>query len=125
VARPAKTFIAEIGPELAVPFAEDYCVRHELPFLPGDQTWWAGAFVSGALRAVMGVSSLGSMGMLISGVFHDDSDEAFTACRMFVERLTEMPCDLYGSLHLPTERARSIFRKKGWTLLQGVETCLC
>ena len=120
MARPARTFIAEIGPELALPVARAYCVRHALCYSGGDDMWWSGAFILGTLRAVMGLSSLGPMGLLVSGIFHDESDEAFTACRMFVQRLTEMPCDLYGSLHLPTERERRVFRRNGWALLQGV-----
>jgi len=124
VPRPLVNFCAEIGPELALPLARDYCRRWSVTHDPeaGEGMWWAGAFFGGGLRAVMGLASLGSEGMLVSGIFTVDlTRESFAATKMLLQRLVEMPCDLYGTLHLPTQQARRAFRKQGWNLLQGVQ----
>ena len=122
VVREARDYVAEIGPELALPLARAYCDRWKLPYDPeaGEGMWWAGAFVADGLRAAMGLASLGEQGMIVSGIFTDGSLHDIVAARMLIVRLTELPCELWGTLHLPSERFRRMFRKDGWALQQGV-----
>lgn len=120
--REARDYVAEIGTELALPLARAYCGRWKLAHDPesGEGMWWAGAFIDGGLRATMGLASLGPRGMLVTGIFTDGSDHEIAAAKMLVIRLRDLPCDLWGTLHLPSERYRRMFRKDGWLLNQGV-----
>lgn len=120
--REARDYVAEIGPELALPLARAHCERWKLVYDPeaGEGMWWAGAFVANGLRATMGLASFGAHGMIVSGVFTDGSVHEAAAAKMLIVRLTELPCELRGTLHLPTERFRRMFRKDGWMLQQGV-----
>jgi hypothetical protein len=122
MARRAENFVCEIGSEIALPFARDYCRRWRVKHDPeaGEGMWWAGAFIKGNLRAVVGLACYGTFGMIVSGIFTDGSLESVGAAKMLAQRLAELPCDLFGTLHLPSQRARKLFRTSGWTLAQGV-----
>jgi len=122
MSRTALKYVAEIGPELALPLARAYCTTWKIEHDPsaGEGMWWAGAFIRGALRAVLGLATLDDRTMIVSGVFTDGSEFADDARRMLLTRLSDLPCELIATLHLPTQRARRVLAKDGWRLSQGV-----
>lgn len=122
MAPPLRNFVAEVGPEIALPIARSYCALWKLRHDPtaGEEMWWAGAFLGGALRGVIGLASLGDAGMLVTGVFTDGSEFSARAASMLLERLADIPCSLVATLHLPNANIRRAFRKSGWRLKQGV-----
>jgi hypothetical protein len=121
VARHPGKFVAQIGPELALPLAHAYCRHFGLEFDPeaGERMFFVGAFVRSGLRAVCGLASLEGA-FLVSGIFTDGSPYAPLGARMIGLQLASIPCALVGTLHLPAYEMRRLFRKDGWQLTQGV-----
>lgn len=117
-----RNYVAEVGSDIALPLARAYCTAWKIAHDPaaGEDMWWAGAFLNGSLRGVIGLASLGDAGLLVTGVFTDGSEHAARATKMLLSRLSDVPCEIMATLHLPTATARRAFAKHGWRLTQGV-----
>lgn len=117
MSRIARTLVQEIGHEIAMPLARAYCRRFGLQCdtSSGIGTLWFGAFVRGALTAVVGLAPFGD-DFFVSGIYTTGSEDERAAVKMLADRLSSLPNTLHGTIHVPDSRCYRVLRKQGWTL---------